>query len=75
LSPFSRPSACVGLRDAALAYCLALEMERPVSCRGTVEERLTCLEQRIAKQQREIAALKRSLHDLTTPRIRPLTAR
>jgi hypothetical protein len=73
LSAVTVPSACVGLRDAKLAYCLALQLERPASCRGTLGERLTCLEQRLAKQQRQIAELERLLHDLTSPRIRPLT--
>jgi hypothetical protein len=75
LSAFTIPSACVGLREAKLAYCLALQFEKSASCRGTVEERLSCLERRTAKQQLEIALLRRSLHDLTFPRIRPLTAR
>src|SRR5262245_37319165 len=69
------PSDCVGLRGEDYFYCLALEIDASAPCAGTVEERLTCLEARLLRQQREIALLKRSMFELMSPRIRPLTSR
>jgi len=72
LSPVS---ACAGLPPAELAYCRGLQISRRAPCTGTVEERLICLEQRLAFQEREITMLRSSIEDMSSPRIRPLTAR
>ena len=52
--------------------CLQAAFAAADSCTGTVEERLTCLEGRIAKQAREIVQLKYELDKLNRPRVQPL---
>lgn len=66
-------SACRGeMPGLARMQCLQAAFAAAESCTGTVEERLTCLESRIAKQAREIVQLKYELDKLNRPRVQPL---
>lgn len=68
-------SGCGGLPAGEQQYCLALEFRRIGPCTGSVEERLACLDRRIAEQEQEMMRLKRELERQTTPRIHPLDDR
>src|ERR1041385_1772987 len=66
---------CMGLHGAALHHCIAAELERTAPCKGTLEERLNCLEAKIAQQDSEMQRLKWKFQRSRDPRIQPLDQR
>ena len=58
--------------DFERVLCLQAALEVSEPCTGKVEERLACLEGRIAKQAREIVRLQYELDKLNRPRVQPL---
>lgn len=64
---------CRGDTDYDLAACIQARLNRTARCVGsTVEERLECLERRMAAQESEIWRLRRELDHVTSPRVHPL---
>jgi hypothetical protein len=63
------------MSDYAIAVCRHLEYAAGKPCTGSVEERLTCLDARVARQTREIVRLRYELDRLRTPRVHPLDER
>jgi hypothetical protein len=68
-------AACPDLRSAEWVRCMHMQLAMGTPCTGTVEQRLICLEDRIAKQARDIVRLKYELHNLNTPRVQQLESR
>jgi hypothetical protein len=52
--------------------CIAAEIEKLAPCIGTVEERLACLDRKMAAQGSEIYLLRRQIEERTSPQVRPL---
>jgi hypothetical protein len=55
--------------------CILMQRAGAAPCTGSVEERLACLENKIARQAREIARLSSEVDRLTNPRVHPLDER
>ena len=71
--PQLRDARCTGASAAEQAYCRALKLSKTQSCRtGSVEERLECLERKLALQAEEIESLSRFVQEFTTPSVKPL---
>ena len=51
--------------------CIYMKHTAP-SCTGTIEERLNCLDDRLARTERENRRLKHELRQSKTPRVQPL---
>ena len=63
------------MSDYAITVCRHLEYAAGKPCTGSVEERLTCLDARVARQTREIVRLRFELDRSRTPRVHPLDER
>ena len=67
--PLIRPDC---LREPDQLYCVAAHLHRLEPCKGSIDERLACLEGKVREQSDEIYALRRQLHERTSPRVSPL---
>jgi hypothetical protein len=65
-------SDCAELEGVAWHYCIAAELQRMVPCKGSVEERLNCLEAKIAQRDEELRRLRLEFEHARRPRIQQL---
>jgi hypothetical protein len=66
-------SICQGeMSDAARVRCVQVALKASAPCTGKIEDRLICLEVRIANQAHAIMRLQYELERRSQPRVQPL---